>query len=205
MHSRLALAALALAGCSAAGGDKAGSYDATYPGGPDGLGTPDSDTARASTASDAPPIWLTVDGDLVITGGVPDPLASELRYTGLDAGRVETCATVGAPTAFTPVDPPPDDLLSWWDITGPVDPGCQVPTTLRLGIGAYDAILDPAVAIADVTGTPYGLYTAAPDGSLWIFGVAGTSENFDGALPPVDTPPLPDGAWRLESLVLLPL
>lgn len=96
-------------------------------------------------------------------------------------------------------------MLVWWDVVGPTDLGCHLPTTLRLGIGPYDALLDPFVDAAGIAGTPYGLYTAAVDTELlWVFGVAGTLANFNGEVP-LEDPPLPDGTYRIESLVLLPL
>jgi hypothetical protein len=194
-----------LAACSSGGGfdksDSSGGVDA-----PNTTEPTSSDTPADSGSPDAlSPTWLDLSADIVLLYGIPDPAASEIRLTGRDAALTAVCGVTGPPTAFTPVDPPPNGVLAWWDIDLPVDSACLLPLQIRLGIGEYDALLDPFLSPAGVTGTPYGLYTEAPAGALWIFGVAGSPANYDGLEAPVDLPPLPDASYRADGLVLLPV
>ncbi len=197
---RVSLATLALAACS---GD-INSPSATGADAPSEEATRDSTPTDSGAADTEPPAWLRVEATLAIAAGTPDPLASALALVGLDVEELEVCA-LNTPLAFAVVDPAPPGLLAWWDVSLTNDPSCPLPNPVRLGIGSYDPVLDPAAAAAGLGGTLYGLYTASPAAELWIFGVAGTPENFDGVTAPVTVPPLPDGSWRLESLVLLPL
>jgi hypothetical protein len=54
--------------------------------------------------------------------------------------------------------------------------------------------------------TLYGLYIqyGAEDAPIWVFGVAGTAENFSGIDEPAAAAPLPDGSYDIETLYLLP-
>ncbi len=200
---------LAIAGGAAACSGSSFGPESTLASGADAAPISETDPTRDGDTADSglavAPVWLDLDGDLVMASGVPDPLASAFRLTGRDPGLVTVCSAVGPPTAFTPVEPAPDGLVAWWDVGMTTEPGCALPAAFRLGIGPYDLLLDPAVAAAGVSGTLYGMYTRAPDDGLWIFGVAGTAENFAGTAAPVTAPPLPDATYRLEGLVLLPV
>jgi len=203
------IAVIGLAACSGKGGDK-GDASSGYASGGDAA-PPSDETAATSGSADTaltdntPPTWLLVTGEVTVLDGVPDPLTSVIRLAGLDADQLVLCEVEAAPLAFEPVEPPPAGLLGWWDIAIPEAKTCLLSTVVRLGIGPYDALLDPALDAAGISGTPYGMYTPSPEDELWIFGVAGTPANFTGAEPPVTEEPLPDGPYRLESLVLLPI
>jgi len=180
--------------------------------------------------SDAPsmdsPAWFKLDGTLVIAEGEAVPGSSTLQVqfiadaedTGQDTGTTgvsRSCTTTPALESLTEAVPSDTSLqlLGWWLVTldQTEDATCpwDLPQNLHLGVGALDTDLYPAM---DVNGfdtsasTLYGLYTqyGAADAPIWIFGVAGTLENYTGTAEPADAAPLPDGSYDLETLHLLP-
>jgi hypothetical protein len=188
------------------GGDSGYSYTIA-----DAAPDSDADTTASTGPEDSgvedvvAPVWLSIGGFIQITYGEPDLATSAIELSGLDLDTTLLCTVESPPASFTPASPVPPGLVTWWDVGVPVDPGCGLPAVVRLGLGPYDPLLDPAADAAGVAGTPYGLYTLSDADDLWVFGVAGTSANFDGVEAPVAAPPLPDGFYRVQSLVLLPL
>ena len=51
----------------------------------------------------------------------------------------------------------------------------------------------------------YGAYLRVATDEVWLFGVAGTAEQFAGTGTIADSAPLPDGTYTLRSLYLLPM
>lgn len=208
-----ALWLVVLAGCSP-GGDKfadtadtGGNLDTTQT-------DYDTDDAETDTPGAASATWWSVQGTLVVAGGVVDPALSALEVTLHAASGAPLCVVAGPPVAVADAPLPDPGLLSWWEVTpaseatyapyatyGP----CTVPASLVLGIGPYDAALDPAAAAAGLTTTGLnGLYTASGD-ELWVFGVAGSPAQFSEDADALTVAPLPDGELYVTGLHLLPL
>lgn len=220
----------------------AGCADYSLEGPQDSGGFADSsgiDTNRDSgdSAPPEPAQYWSLDGSLVVSGGVLDVAASTL-YVDLwldgtsvcgatpasDTGVLDTAAdtdVVLVPTepevAFAGEQAPPSDLalLAWWDLTlseGSAPCGQPLPASaVGLGLGPMDARLypalenggfsDPATAGASL----YSAYLRVGAGDVWVFGVAGTAEQFAGTGAVADSAPLPDGTYELRSLYLLPM
>ena len=120
-----------------------------------------------------------------------------------------------------------EPLLTWWqlDAVPPADdgPACgwEVPVPMTamatdnipvvVGIGAFDPRLRPSLDAAGYASNLdlYGLYLLHPDAqdgdTVFVFGVAGTDEQFAGTDSAVEAPPLPDATYELRSTILLPV
>lgn len=119
-----------------------------------------------------------------------------------------------------------EPLLGWWQLglqdasgedtpcawTTPMPQAAldtqQLP--LVVGVGEFDSRLISAMEAAGYSPSldVYGLYLLhpSPDGDvLYIFGIAGTQDQLAGGDSTVSTPPLPNGVYTLETLVLLPV
>jgi len=178
------------------------------------------------------PAWFALDGTLQITAGAPVATGSTLRVTfhaaedapapttadtastSADTAAVPTlpCTLTPTITAIAPEDAPnPAVSLGWWSLTLTAndDPTCPwiLPPDLHLGIGVLDPALQAAMDLAglQVDGSDLdGLYVQYGAQPLWVFGVAGTDEQFANTTAPPDAPPLPDGLYTLQGLHLLP-
>ncbi|MBW1878222.1 MAG: hypothetical protein JRI25_02010 [Deltaproteobacteria bacterium] len=219
----LAPAALALVvGCAGTTADR--EQDDTGNG--DDTGIVDLDDSGWDT--DAPgmdsPLWFKLDGTLVISEGEATAAESTLLVQFLadpdvtDTGSTSallSCTNTPAIQSLTAAIPSDATLpiLGWWIVV--LDQAevaaCpwDLPQNLHIGIGGLDAQLYPAM---DVNGfntdasTLYGLYIqyGAVDAPIWVFGVAGTLENYQGTDDPAAAAPLPDGSYDIETLHLLP-
>jgi hypothetical protein len=97
--------------------------------------------------------------------------------------------------------------FGWWSLTLD-DSSCGTfgPDTMELGIGTWDPQLAPAAEAEGLDGN--GLYTAYlrhQSGPVFAFGVAGTAELFNQVDVPKTEGPLPDGAYQVRALHLLPM
>ena len=199
---------LALAVATGCGGTDQNATDRASPGS-DGFDTDTGSNVTDSTATTpetdaATPVWWNILGLISTTGGVVDPAASNLQITLLDVDLTVVCLVEGAPVSVEPAIKPDLALLTWWTVTGATDASCPVPGPIVFGFGPYDPLLDPgaSAALLDPTGLN-GLYTVSGS-ELWVFGVAGTAEQFAGDAQSLGTAPLTDGVWRYASLYLLP-
>ena len=98
-------------------------------------------------------------------------------------------------------------VFSWWTLSldesvcGPLGPD-----SLEVGIGAWDPLLAPPAEVAGLDGTAlYAAYLRHEGSAVFVFGVAGTAEQFNQVTPPVTEGPLPDGAYQIRPLHLLPM
>jgi hypothetical protein len=150
-------------------------------------------------------MWWAISGHIDTLGGVVDLGTSLIRVTLVDAQQTELCDTEGPPIAATGASPPEAELLTWWDITFPAPTACATPAGASLGFGPYDPLLDPSAAAQDlVTASLNGLYLSNGT-DLWVVGVAGSQDQFAGVGYPVAAAPLADGAWKIQTLYLIPL
>jgi hypothetical protein len=161
------------------------------------------------------PTWSSLAGNLTIASEAVDLAESGLIWRYFDSDLGEICA-IEIPLQEAEVISPPDPaILAWWSLTE--DPevdatNCPLarPAQLELGLGTIDPSLAPALDASDIddTASPYGLYARVgwsgidEDTPLWIFGVAGTTEVYDGSVPAVTEGPLPDGTYELRALHL---
>lgn len=158
-------------------------------------------------------LWL--DGSSVC-GATPPADTGLDTDTAVDSGDGDVIPTE-PDVDFAGTQAPPSDLalLAWWDLTlsegaSPCDQPLPA-SAVGLGLGPMDARLypalenagyqDPAAAGASL----YSAYLRVGAGDVWVFGVAGTAEQYAGTAPVVDAGPLPDGVYTLRSLYLLPM
>ena len=196
-------------GCS---GSEAGIQTESAPSDPttSATSTEDADTAGPTPGESdvADPVWLALDANFVVIGGVPDA-TSTLTWTLLDAAAEGTCSESVTVVAATSVLPPDGDIAAyaWWTVTlsEPSLCGVVLPTELSIGIGPWNAALQPAADHAGLEDVAlYGLFLSVVAPDAWIIGAAGTNAQFTGGAPLVSAPPLPDDTYSLASLVLLP-
>lgn len=192
--------------CACAGTGQAPPTDESPPSGDtgDSSGRP-VDTDTASPPDDAP-AWWALDGVLTLQAqqavAHDATFAVELRKRDLSV----LCATERGVAGLAPVDPPLDALYGAWQVTLAEGEGCEIPVPQQflLALGPYDPQLDPAAAANGLDGaTLFGLYVQPEGQPLYVFGVAGTPEQFAGEA--MAAPPLPDGTYILDGLHLLPL
>ena len=173
-----------------------------------GTGT---DTATSSQAA-----FFSVDGTLAVLNGDVEAANSHITIGLWNANAEPLCASTSTSTTLVsnvlggttlPTDDPTLPLWSLWTLSLQLDLCDMAPSTFDLGIGAYDPLLNPAVDSLGLSGENlYGLYLSMPnDDTTYVFGLAGTSDQFSGAVPPVTEGPLPDGAYVLDGLHLIPV
>jgi hypothetical protein len=178
-------------------------------------GNDDSSSDSADgTDEDAPALW-SIDGWFVIAEGAPDPTKSSLDIVVLDEDMQAVCDP--KPVSFGPVVvlPAPDPAIyTWWEITVPViGGGCtaMLPPTFRIGIGAFDERLTPYLlgldGVSETASTSLNGAYASVDGdeNVWIYGIAGPTEAFEGTGDPVRTAEAVVGSWKIETVFHLPL
>jgi len=170
--------------------------------------TTPTDSTDTGTAPTVPPRWFAVEATLSIAGGVPvaSPASVTLTVVGEDATTpiCELELPTDAGVAGTPPDP---SLWAWWSFTVDDSDTCAVlPGSIGLGVGPMVADLRAVLGASglDVAADSlYGAYASADGEGPWAFGVAGTSADYAG--DDVAAAPLPDGAYQLRPLYLLPL
>lgn len=208
-----------LAGCSAA---SSGFSDSPY-GQPTDTGTSTAlDSAMVDSgnpkALEREPIYWSLGGELVIDGKGIDLKATSLHIDFRDAKLVLTCKEPTALVIAKSVSSPsPDEklrLANWFTLTLDNSPsaGVQCPGwpagILELGLGYYDGSLDPALAAHGYTNSsPYGLFVRDPQSGsqVYLIGVGGTEEMFEGVEIAAADLPLPPGTYRLQSLIVMSL
>ena len=203
-----------LAGCMA-------SKDAAFELGGDTGSAIDGDTGfqPADTASDESPepVWWSIDGQVPVQGANPVVEGASLTFSvypaeGREGGNL--CATQ-VPAVSVAAEPAPEAAVyAWWLLDlGIGDGACDAlgvafPGSLHIGVGELDpnivAVLGDA-GYSDLEANLYGAYVSIePDGELWVYGVAGTADNYGGEAPS-DALPIPDGVWEIRGIYLLPL
>jgi hypothetical protein len=103
--------------------------------------------------------------------------------------------------------------VAWWLVElgdGVSEEPCSAwpARSWRIGLGAYDVRLDPAMAARDMLGYDvYGLYLQeSPSEPIYVIGIAGTAEMLAGTPDlTVEAPPLADGDYNGYSLIALTL
>lgn len=227
----LLIAALGVVGCGPGGGVRsADDTDAADPAVDD---TDESGDTDQLPEYEGPHFW-GLDGVITLADGKPTLDMSSLQASFYDReGKpwqavdedpyrcdLQVIESVLGPDESLDGEP----LLGWWQMTvdAPTDAPCPwtVPSPdtvgdtelaqVVVGLGPFDGRLLPQLEAAglDPALDLYGLYVLHPaaDGDVvYIFGVAGTDAQFAGSETTVDGPPLPPGAYRLQSLVLLPI
>lgn len=177
--------------------------------------TTNGDTSSA-TPADPEPEYFSFEAEFVLDdlGAWSKPaIVTVTQYdvvpgTQLDE-RVELCS-VAVPVVTTPDVAPVEGMpvWSWWRVqldASAETADCPAWPAQRwwLGVGGYDARLDPAVYAAQLQGTElYGLYLMAEGAPLYVVGVAGTPAMYGGE-PGLAVSPLVAGNYLARSLVLL--
>jgi hypothetical protein len=145
--------------------------------------------------SDESPPSLLCRHDVPVLAAVAEPLPA------LDSLETDTVTGAGG-------------LVGWWrldlDVGAPDGPCPEwAERTLWFGLGPYDSRLDPSLDAAGLFGAElFGLYLEEnPGEGVFVVGIGGTAEMFAGGYgpDPVAAPPLADGAYSAESLVLMSL
>lgn len=224
----LPLSFTVLLACGGALDDGLSPNDASW----DSDNTENTDTDPVSAY--AGPTYWGLGGELAVTGGAVDAAVSAVTATFYDdRGQPWISEDLEGPACMPQildaVDGPEvaeDDaqLSGWWRLAleTEVDTPCPwtIPTPdaagdteleqVIVGFGALDPRLAASMAAADLDPDlpVYGLYSLqpGPDGDrVFVFGVAGTQAMFAGTDTPVDEPPPADGAYALQTLLLLPV
>ena len=180
-----------------------------------------TDTATITeTATDAATsgqaAFFSVDGTLSVLNGDVEAANSLIKIGLWNANAEQLCAsTTSSDTSVSnvlggttlPTDDPALPLWSLWSLSLQLDLCDTAPRTFDLGIGVYDPLLNPAVDSMGLSGeNVYGLYLSMPnDDDTYVFGLAGTSDQFSGAVPPATEGPLPDGVYLLDGIHLIPV
>lgn len=171
---------------------------------------PPTDTDLDTGEAPGPdPVWFSVDGLLhVRDGALTEASALEIGMWSKHQdgspmlGCVDRLQVLGAPVA-QPADPV--ELYGTWEIPLAGGTCAGRPTRVTLGIGPLLADLWPAAEQLEVSlRQTRGLYLAA-DAELFVFGLAATADQAAGLGAPPSLDPLPDGAYHLRGIWLLPL
>ncbi|NCG18170.1 MAG: hypothetical protein GWP91_04050 [Rhodobacterales bacterium] len=160
--------------------------------------------------------FFSVDGTLSILNGDVEAANSLINIGLWNANAEQLCAsTTSSDTSVSnvlggttlPTEDPALPLWSLWSLSLQLDLCDTAPRTFDLGIGVYDPLLNPAVDSMGLSGeNVYGLYLSMPnDDETYVFGLAGTSDQFSGAVPPATEGPLPDGVYLLDGIYLIPV
>ncbi|MCB9668468.1 MAG: hypothetical protein H6734_03240 [Alphaproteobacteria bacterium] len=155
--------------------------------------------------------WLAVAGVVTLQAGgvVGGQLEASVQVREPSGELVPDCGTSTTLTAATPVTVPDDAVRLYGAWSFPlVRAGCPgVPDALELGFGPLLPALYPgAERLGASTRHTRGLYTIDRTADeLVVFGLAGTSSQRAGSGTPASLVPLPDGAYALDTIYLLPL
>ncbi len=162
----------------------------------------------------AMPTFWSIDGELAVLAGEIDAASSSAVVRTWDDMSQAVCAYELTVESSTPAafDDPDVVMFGWWTLNLSLgiadDARCPdwPATELTLGIGEYDARLDPALhAHGWSSSSVYGLYLQQADGPLYLVGVSGTTAQLDGDQPSEVLAPPGDGIYELHSVVLLDL
>ena len=170
---------------------------------------------KPQPGQDLPEYW-SVRGTLVTTDAGPDLEGSSIELQFWDAGAQQTCKqrTLLTLDGLEAVDSPLEvSSFGWFTLqvgtTEGESLGCPgwPAGPLEIGLGVYDRSLDHVLSERGwLDADLYGLFVRSPvDGQVYLVGVAGTEEMFDGNADPAVEPPLPPGTYLLETLILLDL
>lgn len=184
-----------------------------------GQSVEDSATPPEDTAMDwgDEPTFQSLDAVLSVVESLPVAEGASLSLsiwgTGGAVGE-PMCSTTLAVDAAESVVPPVTDIWAWWKLTvGASDGACDGlavtwPTELHLGVGTLANDIAAVLGSSGYEGLGthlLGAYVAlAPEGTPWIYGVAGTASQYSGDETPV-AGAVPDGTWMLRGIYLLPL
>jgi hypothetical protein len=173
---------------------------------------PDTD-GDTDTAPQEDPVFWSVDGEVAVAASSANAAASRITIGFWSPDTLLLCETEVVISTATPLAAPDDvPVYGWWAFAlaeGATPCEWPIPASMSLGIGEMDPRLAPALeanGLADRQPNLYALY-ASPlaSESVYVFGVAGTAEHYAGTATPVAMAPLPDGAYELRTLHLLPI
>lgn len=221
-------AALSFTGCSEYAGKNGGAPSSPDSQPSDGASDSGLDTGAISTAPIPEATFYGVRlGFETLAGGIVEGTASvEIDLWSDASPPAVVCrheaAVLGAAAEDIPVldtlevdaETGAGGLVGWWRLeldAGVPDAPCPAwaARTLWVGLGPYDPRLNPALDAVGMLGTElFGLYLQEDaDGPVYVVGVGGTTEMFVGGYgpDPEAPPPLPDGLYTAESLLLMSL
>jgi len=196
-HLPVALALAGGASCAA----KGDSFDAAT-----GLTNSPTDTGLVTTIpKGTEPTGYALGGELLIDPIDGDQAHLEITTFAPDDAR----CTEPLLAELTPASPPDGEpILAWWAVTLDTRASlCNLPDDLlsEIGIGAWDARLDVALAQQGFEHAAFGLYLRpAAGGPVWVMGLAGTEDQLAGDEEVDAAAPLADGVYTIASLVQTP-
>jgi hypothetical protein len=183
--------------------------DGSEPADADTGGTTDSDPD--SGMDDIVPDGWIVRADLAIVAGEPTPQDAVVLIDMVDSVEGGIACTVALDTSGMTAGVSPDaDVWAWWtlDVVALDEPCAELPEAIGLGVG--ELLGDVRAGLGahgydQVAGSLYGAYLGADDGSLYVFGYAGTDADLAGDDDAATEAPLPDGLYHLAPLYVFAL
>ena len=179
-------------------GSEDGSVDATI------------DSGIQDTGIFVQPVWWRLSAGLLLQDGSPTLKDSILLVELLGDGSELLCVQELTLEGVESLEPPSELVMGWWELT-PVltEQLCGVyetplPDTIRIGIGAMHSEILAVIGSTDAVDDPTALNAAyasiLDDGPLFVYGVAGTPEAYEGLGEVVVEAPIPDGIWQLKPI-----
>jgi hypothetical protein len=163
------------------------------------------------------PTLFAIEGSLTVASGEVTQTALEVSFWTADSTHVCTQALASDLATPETLNDPSLAMYGWWEFTFsdalPTDTGVPVrtecpwpnPSPVLLGIGEPDTRLYAAATAAGLpSDTTNALYLGINQ-TVFVYGLAGTEDQFTGVSTVIETSPVPDGTYRLEALHLLSL
>jgi hypothetical protein len=168
------------------------------------------DTANGDTAIFVEPVWWRLSAGLTLRDGVPVTEESSLTLELLGGEDEQLCLQELTLQSVEALKPEHESILAWWRVTPTaVETLCGIYDTpllesLRIGVGQmHPDILAAIEAIPTIDAdAPLNAAFAAlsDDSQIYVYGVAGTVEAYEGGGEVATKAPLDDGLWSIKPV-----
>ncbi|MFT5686510.1 MAG: hypothetical protein ACI8RZ_007466 [Myxococcota bacterium] len=196
--------------CSSSKDMALGADEASDTGMADTTNESDTGSADTDTAIFVEPMWWRLSASMTLYEGVPLPEKSSLLIELLDGEDESLCVQEVALEGVEKIEPTNDVIVSWWQLTPTAsDHLCGVydfplPGVIRIGIGEMHPDIFAAansLSTIDAEAPLNAAYASiSDDGQIYVYGVAGTPEAYEGLGEVAVADPLSDGLWQLKPV-----